>query len=204
MHSQFHPCFLSIWRPVSRQTRIVRGLLTFLLSVPLMLLTLAPVPSRAGGDVVLDFITSADSLAQTTDEEALRTFVHNEEALVGAVVGRLLDLAFDAQQQGLFEGAAENVEFASLLAELHAGFTGAQGPRLSVVRYREWSLEQREQKKRALDLEIQSRTSRQEQDYTRALHLLDQAAVIYEANCGRRWMTGSWRAALSTVWGQSL
>ncbi len=149
--------------------------------------------SAAGFEPVEEFLVRADSLWTAGGERALKPFVREKAPLIGAAVGLLLDVAFQARNQGEASAAEENLALAERLATLHAEMTGRSGPRSLVERQRQWTPAARELRKRAQELESTARRLRQQGDYEAALDRLDEAATLYNSLGDRR--------ALAIVWG---
>jgi CHAT domain-containing protein/Tfp pilus assembly protein PilF len=141
-------------------------------------ITLAAASSGAA-DPVQTFIVEADSLAQAGGDQALAAFISHHEALVGAVVSQLLDVAFQVGEAGDTAAEAENVDFAERLARLFRS-EGSSGVPSELVRtYRGWNAAQRGIRAKAKSLHDQAdalRTSEPE----KAVELYQQAMALYE------------------------
>ncbi len=156
-------------------------------------------------DPVTDFIVAADSVGRGGDD-ALTSFIRENEARLGASVATLLDVAFQVAADNP-DAAKENVDFARRLATLYEHGGGTRVCRDLVDTYDAWTPAQRRSRARAADLEAQAAEARKAGEIEKALSLLEQARAIYEKigdrhavalNWGTagltRWSTGDWQA----------
>jgi CHAT domain-containing protein/predicted negative regulator of RcsB-dependent stress response len=179
------------------------GLLASCLAIaaaPAVATSLAP-----SADPVNQFIVVADSVVRSGDE-ALAVFIRDNEALLGASVAQLLNVAFDVAADNA-AGAKENVDFARRLADACVKAGGSSVPRGLVATHEGWTPAQRKSRAQAIDLEAQAAAARKAGEIDKAVSLLEQARAIYEKigdrhavalNWGTtgltRWTTGDWPA----------
>ena len=148
------------------------------LSVVISICIVSLCASSAPADPVIAFIVTADSLANAGGDGELRPFVLEREALVGAAVWQLLDIAFQVGEGGDKAGESENVAFAERIAVIHEAQTGSTAPLELVEVYRGWTDADRgiRAKARALQDEADAlRTSEPE----RAVEMYGKAMSLY-------------------------
>jgi CHAT domain-containing protein/Flp pilus assembly protein TadD len=148
--------------------------------------------SASSADPVLNFIITADSLAQAGGDDALGPYVNANEALVGAAVWQLLDVAFQVGEAGDKAAEAENVDFAERVARIHKDRSGSAVPLGLVEDYRGWDAAQRGVRVQANSLQEQAdqlRTSEPD----KAVELYQQAMTLYEQIDDRH--------SVAVVWG---
>ena len=150
-------------------------------------------------DPVTSFIVAADSVSRAGDD-ALATFIRDNEALVGASVASLLDAAFLAAADQP-DAAKENVDLARRVAVLHEKSGGSAAPRELVDAYAAWTPAQRKSRARALDLEAQAAETRKAGDVDKALSQLAEARAIYEKIGDRHAVALNWGTTGLTRWG---
>jgi len=146
----------------------------------------------SSADPVLNFIVTADSLAQAGGDDALGPYVNTNEALVGAAVWQLLDVAFQVGEAGDKAAEAENVDFAERVARIHKDRSSSAVPLELVQTYRNWDAAQRgvrAQAKALHDQADQLRTSEPE----KAVENYQQAMALYEQIDDRH--------SVAVVWG---
>jgi CHAT domain-containing protein/lipopolysaccharide biosynthesis regulator YciM len=156
----------------------------------LFLVVLSAVPAPA--DPVVAFIVRADSLAKAGGDDALRPFVADEAALVGAAVWQLLDIAFQVGEAGDKSGENENVDFAERVARIHEAQSGSAVPLGLVETYRAWTPADRQSRTEAKTLHDQADELRGSEP-GRAAELYNQALPIYEQIDDRH--------SIAVVWG---
>lgn len=148
------------------------------LSVVLSICILSLCVSAAPANPVIAFIVTADSLANAGGDGELRPYVLEKEALVGAAVWQLLDIAFQVGEDGDKAGEAENVDFAERVAVIHEAQTGSAVPLELVEVYRGWTVADRSIRAKAKALHDESdalRTSEPE----RAVEMYEKAMALY-------------------------
>ncbi len=125
----------------------------------------------AAADPVTDFIVKADSLARAAGDAALTPYVIERGIIVGAVVGQLLDVAFETGQGGDRSAEAENVEFAERVAALYAQNGGTGTPLEQVRIYKGWTDEERGVRAQAKTVEAEAFDVRNARDYDKAAEM---------------------------------
>lgn len=166
----------------------------------------------AAADPVVDFLVEADSLIATGDEDAVGAFVEREALIVGAAVGRLLDIAFEIAGEDP-DAARENVALARRIADADRT---SDVPSSLVDTYEEWTEAQRATKARAIALEADAAVARQDGDAARDVELLREAEALYASIGDRRavainrgtqgvahWYAGDW-AEVEASYGRAL
>jgi len=152
-------------------------------------------------DPVTTFIVVGDSLARTADAAVFSTFITDNGILVGAAVANLLDIAFQAGQQGNAAGEAENVAFAKRVALAHEAAAGSAVARSLVDTYAGWTPAQRSQRSRAIALEEESVAARKAGDLAKAVDLLTEARGLYEKIGDRHAIAVNWGSMGVAHWG---
>jgi CHAT domain-containing protein/Flp pilus assembly protein TadD len=143
-------------------------------------------------DPVLDFIVTADSLAQAGGDDAMVPFIRDNDALVGAAVWQLLDVAFQVGEAGDKDAETENVDFARRVASLYQAHGGSAVPLELVQTYRGWDAAQRGVRARAKELHDQADALRTSEP-DKAVQLYGQAMELYERIDDRH--------SIAVVWG---
>ena len=149
------------------------------LSVVISLWILLLCATAAPADPVIAFIVTADSLANAGGDGELRPYVLEKEALVGAAVWQLLDIAFQVGEGGDKAGEAENVEFAERVAVIHEAQTGSAVPLQLVETYRAWTEADRAIRAMAKALHDEADALRGSEPAT-ALEMYTKAIALYE------------------------
>lgn len=156
-----------------------RGLLHLLFC---LILIAALVPTYGySSDPVTTFIISADSIATAADEAALSLYMSENELLVGAAIGQLIDTAIEAGDGGQKDAEAENLALAKRLAALYRDQSGSDAILALVAVYRDWGESERAIRRAARELERQSKEAQQTGDHLRAIELLNQARTLFES-----------------------
>ena len=137
--------------------------------------------SSASVDPVTSFIVSADSVARSGGDDALRSVLSDNALLAGAAVGQLLDTAVELGDAGKPAEEAENFEFAERLARLYAAQSGVESPLELTRTYRAWGESERLARRGAKALEKQAADARGAGDFARAAALLNEAMEKYRA-----------------------
>jgi hypothetical protein len=163
--------------------------LRFLCSAVLVCLPLA---APASSDPVTDFIVRADSLANAGGDELLAPYVASHKVIVGAVVGQLLDVAFDLGEAGDTASEGENVAFAERLARLHLASAGSRIPLELVEIYRSWTPGQRSARAKAKALEAKAFELQNGGEYDGAAELFAQVIELSQSIDDRRLIAVTW------------
>jgi CHAT domain-containing protein/Tfp pilus assembly protein PilF len=148
--------------------------------------------ASADTDPVTDFIVRADSLSQAGGDTVLMPYVVERGILVGAVVGQLLDVAFEIGEGGDRAAEEENVAFAERVARLYAENGGTRVPIEEVETYRGWSADQRAVRARAKALESEAFEARGQGEYDRAVGLFLDVIDLAESIGDRRTIAVTW------------
>jgi len=148
------------------------------LSVVISLWILLLCATAAPADPVIAFIVIADSLANAGGDGELRPFVVEKEALVGAAVWQLLDIAFQVGEGGDKAGESENVAFAERIAVIHEAQTGSAAPLELVEVYRGWTEADRSIRAKARALQDEADALRASEP-ERAVEMYDKAISLY-------------------------
>jgi CHAT domain-containing protein/Tfp pilus assembly protein PilF len=143
-------------------------------------------------DPVLDFIVTADSLANAGGDEALGPYVAANGVLVGAAVWQLLDVAFQVGEAGDKAAEEENVHFAERVARIHEDQNGSAVPLELVRTYNGWDAGQRGVRAEAKSLHDRADQLRTT-DPERAVELYRKAMALYEQIGDRH--------SVAVVWG---
>jgi CHAT domain-containing protein/Tfp pilus assembly protein PilF len=138
-----------------------------------------PGAGNPSADPISAFIAHADSIAKAGGDAKLTPYVVENSILVGAVVGRLLDVGFDAGDGGDKTGEKENLALALRIARLHRDNGGSAAPMHLAETFEGWDAKQRETRKRAKALEADAVTARDAGEYDRSLALYRQAMELY-------------------------
>jgi CHAT domain-containing protein/Flp pilus assembly protein TadD len=165
---------------------------TLLVSVVALLLFVSLGAAPAPADPVIAFIVKADSLATAGGDDALRPYVADETALVGAAVWQLLDIAFQVGEAGDKSGEKENVDFAERVARIHQAQSNSGIPLGLVETYRLWTATDRKTRTEAKALHDHADGLRGSEP-GRAAELYHQALPLYERIDDRH--------SIAVVWG---
>lgn len=152
-------------------------------------------------DPVTTFIVSADSIANTADDDALAGYIDDNQILVGAVVGQLLHVAITVGDEGHTSDEAENIAFAGKIATIHEANSGSRIPMELVNAYRGWTPDQRATRRKAVALEQQAGEARSARDFDTAVKLLGQANTLYTEIHDSRSVAVNWGTQGVVQWG---
>jgi CHAT domain-containing protein len=151
----------------------------FSVFVAAVLVFLAPPKSRAQ-DPVNEFIARADSIATSGGDAALSAYVGEHSIIVGAAVGRLLDVAIQVGDEGQKDAESENIAFSEKVARFYENSTGSHALLDLVATYKGWIPAQRATRRDAKALEQQANDAKSARDFNKALELLNKARALYE------------------------
>jgi CHAT domain-containing protein/Tfp pilus assembly protein PilF len=159
-------------------------------------------PTSAYGQDPIDvFITAADSIATAGGDGPLGDFVAKNQAIAGAAVGLILDIAIEVGDAGQKDGEAENIVFCDRVARAYKERTGSTALTDLVTIYSGWNSTQRATRQKAKNLEVQANEAKSARDYDTAVKQLNEAKALYEQIDDRRSVAVIWGTLGVVQWG---